>query len=60
MMTDTKAIRAAALIKSYCQERCCDNCIFQNDSGCCVLMQVRNPSYFPEIKTIKGENHENI
>lgn len=46
MISDAKAIRAAELIKRYCNERPCEDgvCAFrQKKSGICPLAEVRLP-----------------
>jgi hypothetical protein len=46
MMTDCKAIRAADLLRQYCAERGCDECVFKSGAGFCVLQSAKLPEDF--------------
>ena len=50
VMRDEKAVRAADLLRRYCDERGCADCVFWLKSGrFCTLMAVRTPAAFPEM-----------
>jgi len=43
MMSDTKAVRAAELLRQYCAERGCDGCVFRAQHGFCILQSAKLP-----------------
>jgi hypothetical protein len=43
MMTNEKALRAAELLRQYCAERGCSECVFEAPAGFCVLQAVKLP-----------------
>ena len=46
-MRDDKALRAANILRKYCRERPCADCLFHNpESDFCVLTASRNPGTF--------------
>lgn len=45
-MTDSKAIRAADLLRQYCGERGCDECVFKAAAGFCVIQAAKLPEDF--------------
>jgi hypothetical protein len=47
MMRDEKALRAANILRKYCRERPCADCLFHNaECDFCVLTASRNPGTF--------------
>lgn len=46
-MSDAKALRAVQLLKQYCAERGCDDCVFQSSYGMCRLQCVKTPESYP-------------
>lgn len=59
-MRDEKAVRAAELLRQYCSERGCVDCVFWLKSGrFCTLMSVKVPASFPDIAARSGQKfHE--
>lgn len=43
VMSDTKAIRCAELLRQYCADRGCSECIFRTGYGYCTLQAAKNP-----------------
>ena len=57
VMRDDKAIRAAELLRQYCSERGCADCVFWLQSGrFCTLMSVKVPASFPEMRKDKEDS----
>lgn len=44
-MTDGKAIRAADLLRQYCTERGCRECVFLIGRDICAITSARIPGY---------------
>ncbi len=42
-MRDEKALRAAELLRQYCNERCCENCVFRRKNGYCAVGSAHHP-----------------
>ncbi len=42
-MSDEKAVRAADLLRQYCAERGCSECVFRSGYGFCILQTTKNP-----------------
>jgi|GEM_PF-2331255 len=63
MMSDDKALRFARLLRQYCGERGCIDCIFWQESClCCGLAFSRSPQHWQlnePPKPERGEKHEN-
>lgn len=45
-MRDEKAIRAAELLKQYCNERGCSECVFNTCAGFCLLQAAKLPENY--------------
>lgn len=58
MMTDKKAIRAAELIRQYCAERGCSQCVFESKAKFCLLQGSRIPGKFPVEEIRKDRLNE--
>ncbi|MBR3630604.1 MAG: hypothetical protein IKN55_09085 [Oscillospiraceae bacterium] len=55
MMSDTKAIRAAELLRQYCAERGCSECKFRTGYGFCRLQATKNPESW-QLDDLREDN----
>lgn len=55
MMSDAKALRCAELLRQYCAERGCSECIFRTGYGFCILQSVKNPESWRLDEVKRGD-----
>lgn len=54
-MRDEKALRYARLLRQYCAERGCSECIFRTGYGYCTLQATKNPESWQLDEVKRGE-----
>ncbi len=60
MMSDEKALRAAELLRKYCNERCCGECVFVRKNGYCAIGSAHHPALIvlDDLKPKQTEVHD--